>query len=70
MRRSYTAGNMIYLSFLIKTRVFSKLRVYILIDKKRKKMLDPDARLMLEFKNGDISSFEKLLQKYKDGQIK
>lgn len=46
------------------------MRVYILIDKKRKKMLDPDARLMLEFKNGDISSFEKLLQKYKDGQIK
>jgi len=29
-------------------------------------MLDSDASLMLKFKNGDISSFEKLLQKHKE----
>ncbi|MEA1965628.1 MAG: sigma-70 family RNA polymerase sigma factor [Candidatus Aerophobetes bacterium] len=43
------------------------MRVYT--DKKREKMLDPDAHLMLEFKNGDISSSEKLLQKYKERVI-
>ena len=29
-------------------------------------MLDPDARLMLKFKSGDTSSFEKLVKRYKE----
>jgi len=29
-------------------------------------MLDPDSRLMLKFKSGDTSSFEKLVEKYKE----
>lgn len=32
-------------------------------------MLDSDVSLMLAFQNGDISSFEKLLQKYKESII-
>ena len=32
-------------------------------------MLDPDARLMLKFKEGDVSSFEKLVKKYKENVV-
>lgn len=32
-------------------------------------MLDPDTSLMLKFKNGDISCFEKLVKKYKESII-
>ncbi len=32
-------------------------------------MLDPDVGLMLEFQNGDISSFEELVKKYKESVI-
>jgi len=31
--------------------------------------MDPDASLMLKFKNGDVSSFEKLVKKYKENII-
>ncbi|GAH68704.1 unnamed protein product, partial [marine sediment metagenome] len=47
------------------TGVFPKIRV----DKKERRMLDSDVSLMLEFQKGDISSFEKLLQKHKESIV-
>jgi RNA polymerase sigma-70 factor (ECF subfamily) len=56
----------VILSFLTKTGGFPKIQVN---KKEGGRMLDSDVSLMLEFQNGDIPSFEKLVKKYKESII-
>ncbi|MFQ6066381.1 MAG: hypothetical protein ACE5K3_03765 [bacterium] len=50
-------------AILIKKGDFSQK---IWVNKKERRMPDSDVSLMLAFQNGDISSFEKLVKKYKE----